>query len=92
MANRSTAIAAAGMLVMTGGLLHLPFLDDDGREAMAQSGSILEPADFPQILVCVREIATLDQKLARIRRHLFRAKCLTAMGRRRSWSLRVRRT
>lgn len=81
-----------GRPALAAGLLHLPFLDDDGRESMARSGALLKPADFPQVLVCARETTTLDQKLARVRRHFLRAGAATLAAIWITTALVIRRT
>lgn len=62
-----------GRPAMAAGLLHLPFLDEEARAEMEQLGQLLHPQDFPQVLVCARETATLEGKLARMKWHLIRA-------------------
>lgn len=55
------------------GLLHLPFLDDDGLEEMKEKGSILDPRDYPQVVVIARETRSTEARLLRIRTHLLRS-------------------
>jgi signal transduction histidine kinase len=69
-----------GQPAMAVGLLHLPFLDAEGLEEMKRLGKVLEPQDFPQILVCARETGSLDDKLGRMRGHLLRAGSATLLA------------
>ncbi|MGB6223603.1 sensor histidine kinase [Haloferula sp.] len=61
------------------GLMHLPFLDAGTFEEMKALGRFLRPEDFPQVLVCARETATLDGKLTRMKWHLVRAGSATLL-------------
>ncbi|BCX48105.1 hypothetical protein HAHE_20130 [Haloferula helveola] len=69
-----------GRPAMAVGVLHLPFLDGEGLEEMKRLGKVLQPQDFPQVLVCARETRSLDQKLGRFRGHLIRAGAATLIA------------
>lgn len=61
------------------GLKLLPFLDAGTLGEMEKIGKFLKPEDFPQVLVCARETATLNNKLGRMKWHLFRAGSATLL-------------
>ena len=45
------------------GFYHLPFTNEYGRQEMQRRGNILKPEDYPQVIVCARETAGLDDQL-----------------------------
>lgn len=53
------------------GFLHLPFTNEYGRQEMRRRGNILNAADFPQVIVCAKETAGLEQSLAGTRMNLW---------------------
>lgn len=53
------------------GFLHLPFTNEYGREEMRRRGNILNPADFPQVIVCAKETVALEHSLESTRTNLW---------------------
>lgn len=53
------------------GFMHLPFTNEYGREEMKRRGNILSAADFPQVIVCAKDTAALEHRLAGTRMNLF---------------------
>lgn len=59
------------------GLMHLPFLDEEGKAEMARLGIDRKVEELPQILVTARETSSLEKQLFSIRKHLLLATLAT---------------
>ncbi|WP_035610742.1 HAMP domain-containing sensor histidine kinase [Haloferula sp. BvORR071] len=52
------------------GFLHLPFTNEYGREEMRRRGKILDPTDYPQVIVCALDTRDLENRLSGTRADL----------------------
>jgi signal transduction histidine kinase len=62
------------------GLLHHPFVDVIAIAEAAQTGRVLHPEDFPQVVVCARETQSLTHRLNELRSLLTRASIGTLLA------------
>lgn len=73
-------ILADGKPARAIGFLHLPFTNEYGREEMRRRGTILSPADYPQVIVCARDTSLLDERLAATRMDLLWSAFVTLLA------------
>ncbi|MEK7952593.1 sensor histidine kinase [Luteolibacter soli] len=62
------------------GFLHLPFTNEYGRDEMRRRGNILDPRDYPQVIVCARETTGLEYRLDETKRDLLWSGGLTLLA------------
>lgn len=55
------------------GLLHYPFVNEATEAYGVKNNVTFRPESYPQVVVCAREVQTLQQKLTHIREQLIRA-------------------
>lgn len=71
---------ANGHPVRAIGFLHLPFTNEYGREEMRRRGHILDPKDYPQVIVCAHETAGLEHRLSETKRDLLWSGVITLLA------------
>jgi len=73
-------VLADGRRAKAIGILHYPFVDQQGRDEAAALGITLRPEDHPQVAVCARETESIITRLGELKGHLTRGAIATLIA------------